>query len=921
MKSTILKLGCGLIFLIILNCNLIALESNTKDSLKVAELFKESNEIWSPNGPFKKNIELLTKAELLCHNMNNYERQVEALLKLATVHFYNFDALNYEKSTIKADSIAREFLQPNHEYFTYIYANFSRVYRLKRMYGRAIEYCERGLEFITSKSNGELCYLFNEIAKNYLSMGDYHRAEEYINLAIESNYDPYSANVEFDSYSELAKIYERKGQKLLALETFIRSLNVLVDSNSDLNEIIQSYTLSIARRAFDQDQGDLGEEYLKRALVHYESFTTYTKAIYYQVLASRELNKSNGDLQLVTSNILKSIELMDTARVTGTSLDVSIAVNYEKLGDVWRDVQEFQKSISYYNKALEQIEALNLLDLPKLIKNKDLTLKYLDKILSIYLEQEDIDSTKKLIPRILKIIRAFRIENTTASHKNFWANQNLTLFEKAIGFYFNQGDKEACFSLIEENKSNLLAQEINDANVKGYSNIPIDLLESEKTIKQEISFIELEIDAFGTNEVQDSTVLTNLKLEKSKKKIELETLDRQLEKEYPDYYQLKYDVSPTTLSDAQGLLSSNQALIEYFIGKEQGYVFLVTEDEVHIVELKDVDRLKESLASFTSDVKQEKLHAGDELYSLLGLEILEHLDRDINSLIIVGDDLINNIPFEAIKNPKDQYLLEAYNIQYQYSVKLLKLLKERKSKNYKYDFVGYAYHNDTQINTTERSCRSLTLGNLSCSKKEVEVIMDHLEKGKNKVIDGSMNDFIANAADSKIIHLATHACLDNTDSDLSRIYFNDNYLTLKDLQVSDFKSELVVLSACETGFGEVIEGEGTMSLSKGFFHAGAKSTLVSLWSVDDCRTAELMTYFYSSLKDGKPKDVALREAKVQYLESANPEKQHPYYWAGFVLIGDTAPIVNTSISMYLILILAAILIFTLWLMRIFTRKG
>ena len=103
-----------------------------------------------------------------------------------------------------------------------------------------------------------------------------------------------------------------------------------------------------------------------------------------------------------------------------------------------------------------------------------------------------------------------------------------------------------------------------------------------------------------------------------------------------------------------------------------------------------------------------------------------------------------------------------------------------------------------------------------------------------------------------------------------------------------------MLSACESGFGTIVSGEGSMSIAKSFFQAGAKSTLVSLWPVDDCATSDLMGYFYRNLKNGVSKDEALRLAKLDFRENANPIQLHPYYWAGMIQIGDPTPLFYNS---------------------------
>jgi CHAT domain-containing protein len=103
-------------------------------------------------------------------------------------------------------------------------------------------------------------------------------------------------------------------------------------------------------------------------------------------------------------------------------------------------------------------------------------------------------------------------------------------------------------------------------------------------------------------------------------------------------------------------------------------------------------------------------------------------------------------------------------------------------------------------------------------------------------------------------------------------------------------AQLVVLSACETGAGQYVAGEGVFSLARGFMDAGVPSVVMSLWQVNDISTSELMPLFYRHLAQGLPKDEALHKAKLEFLKTSDPMKTHPFFWAGFVLLGDNAPV-------------------------------
>jgi hypothetical protein len=136
---------------------------------------------------------------------------------------------------------------------------------------------------------------------------------------------------------------------------------------------------------------------------------------------------------------------------------------------------------------------------------------------------------------------------------------------------------------------------------------------------------------------------------------------------------------------------------------------------------------------------------------------------------------------------------------------------------------------------------------------------------------------------------------------------------------------MAVLSSCKTGFGKLMKGEGVMSLARGFMYAGCPSIVMTLWEVSDKSGARLMENFYKSLKRGKSKAEALREAKLDFLKSADNLKANPYFWSTYVVIGDSSPLFKKSMGyLYwlagILLISAAVILFYIRQKRIHKGK-
>jgi CHAT domain-containing protein len=187
---------------------------------------------------------------------------------------------------------------------------------------------------------------------------------------------------------------------------------------------------------------------------------------------------------------------------------------------------------------------------------------------------------------------------------------------------------------------------------------------------------------------------------------------------------------------------------------------------------------------------------------------------------------------------------------------------------------------------------------LAFSRQEAESIIALTPKGSGlKATDFSASrDLVISQQLSqyRILHFATHGLLNSERPELSGLVFSlvdqegnpqDGFLRLHEIYNLQLNADLVVLSACETGLGKEIKGEGLIGLTRGFMYSGAPRVVASLWNVDDLATAELMKLFYQRmLKDGMPAGAALRAAQLEL--SRQKRWASPYFWAGFVLHGE-----------------------------------
>ncbi len=330
------------------------------------------------------------------------------------------------------------------------------------------------------------------------------------------------------------------------------------------------------------------------------------------------------------------------------------------------------------------------------------------------------------------------------------------------------------------------------------------------------------------------------------------------------------------------------------------------------------------------------------------LEPISHLLVDKNRLVIVCEGSLEYIPFAALPIPKSlennnnqpAKLIDKYEIINEPSASALALLRKENpnpkptSKTLAVFADAVFDKKDSRIATTkttpdlsnlgtnlsqsnnsiqssnfitqiQRSAKDMglkrgdaPLERLSFSKDEANAIVSFLPENNYKLALGfDANKEIATSADMafyRIIHFSSHGVFDSLHPELSFIALSlfdkdgknqDGFLKLNDIYNLNLCADLVVLSACQTGLGKEIKGEGIVGLTRGFMCAGASRVVASLWSVDDRATTELMKLFYSKmLKEKLSPSAALSSAQREL--SQNPKWQHPYYWAAFQLQGE-----------------------------------
>jgi len=643
---------------------------------------------------------------------------------------------------------------------------------------------------------------------------------------------------------------------------------------------------------------------------------------------NREYNLLYGDSYLGLNQFdkalqfyIKSLELAKNQLKFKTYKD--IATIYTKIGNLYTKKGDFLKALDYYQLALIELsnnfndknielnpspkEVVFKTDLISVLKQKLIVLK------SIYQKthnQKYLNTALNTAKNLITTLDALRPEFESKMDKQFLIAQTYPAFklmvENAFELYkltHKSTYIDDAFFFMEKSKSILLLEVQNNTQAISYGSIPQKIIEKEQAYKAKITFLEKKL---FEQKQEDKKVL---KEDLFKLKTTYYDFLKDIEKRYPKYYQLKYNSDVVTIDEIQNKLNKHKTLLNFFVGNNKLYIIGIEKSKKHFIALDfnatKQEKIKKLYKEFSNiNIQDDSVYKDSyEVYLFTLKPILDQINT--KELIVINDDILNYLPFSALNTSesKNSFLIKTHNISYDSSATLyyahLNKVTNKDSKLLVFapEFKGQA----NEVNH-ERT----NLAPLIHNQQEAKYVAQFF-KGKVFLKEkATIYNFNNEYKDYNLLHFATHASVNDKHSDYSFLAFSDtgdnsNLLYVKDLYNYNLRADLVTLSACETGVGKLEKGEGMISLARAFNYAGVPAIVTTLWKIDDENTSEIMEYFYENLNNGLSKNEALRQAKLSYLEWNEDEiLQHPYYWAGIVLTGNTAQVSTTNYLLWIV---------------------
>jgi len=892
------------------------LAASSSAAVSIAGLYADAKALLDRE-EYSPSIETFKKAIDLAAKIDSPDHELKCLRQMSRNYWYLDDFEEFRRLNETALAIARRIRNKKDEG---ICLNNIGLYHWKTSeYSKALAHYDQALAIARAVKNPQS---ENECLNNmgivYQEVGDYDKALAVLNRALELDRQAFGRDYIAIDLNNIGIVYRKKGVLTggeedfrKALEYFHKALD-LIDAAKNRQTAVNILNDIGAVHA---DQGEYAEalKYFERALSIAE----------------------------------------------GASDKEGISLSANNLGIVHYNLGDYDKASTYSRRAIDiavQIQAGHVLWEALLeLANGARKQGRLDEALNYYKDSISVieNARSSLALEELKASYLGTDKRIEAYHNLIDTLVRLHQADPAKGY-----DAQA-FLYLERAKARAFLDSIEVAQVPLVQGIDYRLAREEKRLSRELEDLYKKLLEPNLASAQKAAAAENI----SRVEDEYDELKRGIRSSNPAYAGLKYP-EVISLAEAQTTLASaGTTCICYLVGKEASYGFAVNGTGLRIYPLPPRKELQAKVSAYLkviSDKDASDFSAGRDLFALL---VAPGLTPDTKRLILVPGDILHYLPFEALRRPggggnggdtgrgntsggsgvnRDSWLVEDCAVSYAPSLSSLReiiLRAQQSGPTPKKDLLAFG---DPDYGSAAKAGAFTAFENfysspafrffpLKFSAAEVERIAALFSSRRADVYLGkrATEDALQALAlgDYKIIHFAAHGLVDDQRPARSSIVLSldpaspeDGFVQVREIYNLRMRASLVGLSACQTALGRFVRGEGIEGLNRAFFYAGASSVLMTLWAVNDEAGAQLMERFYRRLRASDPITDALRGAKLDMIRS--PAFAHPYYWAGYVVTGDTAQsALRRKPNIFLLLAVAAVALAAIILLSLSPRIG
>jgi tetratricopeptide (TPR) repeat protein len=837
-------------------------------AIAIADLYTQSKALLDQDN-YSQSIETFKKAIALAEATGSPDHSLKCIRQMSRAYWYLTDYPEFQRLNETALGIARAIRNKKDEG---ICLNNIGAYHLKIAdYSKALAYFDQALSIARAVKNPQSeNESLNNMGIAYQEIGDYDRALATLNAALLLDQQAFGRDYTAIDLNNIGIVYRKKGLLSGSAEDFRKALEYF-------RKALDLIDVERAKKTAVNILNDIGT-------VHSDQ-ENYAEALKYfeRALRLAESASDKEGISLTANNLgIVHYNLGDYDKAAEYSRRaIDIAVKLQTGHVLWEALLELANSaakqgrldeaLSYYKDSISVIESAR-----SSLALEELKASYLgtDKRIEAYHNLIDV------------LVRLHRSDPGKA-------------YDAQAFFYLEKAKARAFLDSIEVAQAPLL------------QGIDYKLAREEKRLTKELEDLYKKLLEPNLTAVQKTDLGENI----SRREDDYEKLKREIRSSSPAYANLKYpDVIP--LVEARKTLAvAGTTFISYSVGKDNSYGFAVGAKGLKIFPIparKDLQAKVSAYLNAVSDKDASDFSLGRELFSEL---VRPGLDPAAKRLVFVPDDILHFLPFETLlqNDNRDSWLVRDYAVAYAPSLSSLReiILRGRQSGpspkkdllafgDPDYGAVSPAPPSPPDIFQNFYASSAFRFFPLKFSGTEVQRIAALFKPRRAdvyvKALASEKTLQTVPLADYKIIHFAAHGLIDDQRPARSSIVLSldpaspeDGFVQVREIYNLKMRASLVGLSACQTGLGRFVRGEGIEGLNRAFFYAGASSVLMTLWSINDEAGSQLMERFYRRLRAADPITDALRAAKLDLIRS--PAFSHPYYWAGYVVTGDAAKVV------------------------------
>ena len=793
---------------------------------------------------------------------------------------------------------------------------------IKRVFGdnvAALDYVQRSLQLAEQADDKKaLSTALNNMALIHRDQGNYARALGYLERSLTLSEAVGDKVTISQALNNIGTVHGIQGNDSQALEYFQRALKLAqaAEDKSLIANLLNNIGLTYHKH----------RDY-PRALEHYQQSLALSEQLNNQRLAALTLNnigrfhRDQGDHKRALDYYQQSLAIREKLNdLTGTAYVLNhIGVLHLLQGDYQQALQFSKRSI----------------DIATRLVNPDQLWRGYELAGRAHTSLKQFDEAEKALTNAINIIEKMRylVGGGELERQRFFEDK-LSPYTAMVELAFNRNRPVDALTYSELAKARTLLDVLRNGRIPINKAMSLEEQERERILNAELTALNVQIQDQRQRPKPNLDRIAELEPRREQARMTYEAFLTGLYVKHPELKVQRGEASLITAAEAAALIpDASTAIVEFVVTEDKSYLIVLTGDhkntasplKITLYSLKITsNQLSERVDEFRRMLAERDLRYQDaarQLYDLL-LKPAEEQLRGMKTLCIVPDRALWELPFQALQPRTGIHLIEDHTLFYTPSLSVMReVTKQRSSARRNGPPIGVdrrgslshplktllAFGNPhlsgQQRETTLRGVDSeMGLGPLPEAEKEVKTLARLYGTAKSHVFIGAeAREAVVKTEASKyeVLHFATHGLLNNRNPMFSYLILaqtagdpnQDGLLEAREIINMDLRAKLAVLSACQTARGRVGAGEGVIGMSWALFVAGVPTTVASQWKVDSASTTSLMIDFHRRLtmqranpKSKEAKAEALRQAALELLRSER--YRHPFYWAGFVMIGD-----------------------------------